>query len=53
MLTQRVCMLVESSWCNACTRRACAWHPALQVHGGGNYTDQYVRYRNVRVKELD
>jgi len=26
---------------------------ALQVHGGGNYTDQYVRYRNVRVKELD
>lgn len=25
---------------------------ALQVHGGGNYTDQYVRYRNIRVKEL-
>ena len=26
---------------------------ALQVHGGGNFTKQYVRYRNVRVKELD
>ena len=26
---------------------------ALQVHGGGNFTKQFVRYRNVRVKELD
>jgi hypothetical protein len=26
---------------------------ALQVHGGGNYTKNYVRYRNVRVKKLD
>jgi hypothetical protein len=26
---------------------------ALQVHGGGDYTKQYVRYRNIRVKELD
>jgi hypothetical protein len=25
---------------------------ALQVHGGGDYTKQYVRYRNVRVKTL-
>lgn len=25
---------------------------ALQVHGGGDFTKQYVRYRNVRVKEL-
>lgn len=25
---------------------------ALQVHGGGDYTNQYVRYRNVRVKVL-
>ena len=25
---------------------------ALQVHGGGDYTKQYVRYRNIRVKEL-
>ena len=26
---------------------------ALQVHGGGDFTHQYVRYRNVRVKVLD
>lgn len=26
---------------------------ALQVHGGGDLTNQFVRYRNVRVKELD
>jgi hypothetical protein len=25
---------------------------ALQVHGGGDYTNQFVRYRNIRVKEL-
>ncbi len=25
---------------------------ALQVHGGGDYTKQFVRYRNVRVKDL-
>ena len=25
---------------------------ALQVHGGGDYTKQFVRYRNVRVKVL-
>jgi hypothetical protein len=25
---------------------------ALQVHGGGDYTMQFVRYRNIRVKEL-
>jgi hypothetical protein len=25
---------------------------ALQVHGGGDYTKQYVRYRKIRVKEL-
>jgi len=24
----------------------------LQVHGGGDYTKQFVRYRNIRVKEL-
>jgi len=24
---------------------------ALQVHGGGDYTKQFVRYRNIRVKE--
>ncbi len=25
---------------------------ALQVHGGGDYTNQFVRYRNIRVKEF-
>ena len=25
---------------------------ALQVHGGGDYTKQFVRYRNIRVKVL-
>jgi hypothetical protein len=26
---------------------------ALQVHGGGNFTNQFVRYRNIQVKQLD
>lgn len=26
---------------------------ALQVHGGGDHTREFVRYRNIRVKELD
>ena len=26
---------------------------ALQVHGGGDYTKQFVRYRNIRIKPLD
>jgi hypothetical protein len=26
---------------------------ALQVHGGGDFTRQFVRYRNIRVKQLD
>jgi hypothetical protein len=26
---------------------------ALQVHGGGDYTKQFVRYRNIRVKVLE
>ena len=25
---------------------------ALQVHGGGDFTKQFVRYRKIRVKEL-
>ena len=25
---------------------------ALQVHGGGNHTEEFVRYRNIRVKRL-
>ena len=26
---------------------------ALQVHGGGDFTKQFVRYRNIRVKQVD
>lgn len=26
---------------------------AVQVHGGGDHTKEFVRYRNIRVKELD
>ena len=26
---------------------------ALQVHGGGDFTKQFVRYRNLRLKRLD
>ncbi|MDG1890134.1 MAG: DUF1080 domain-containing protein [Verrucomicrobiota bacterium] len=26
---------------------------ALQVHGGGNHTEEYVRYRKIRVKKLE
>ena len=26
---------------------------ALQVHGGGNHTNEFVRYRNIRVKKLN
>ena len=26
---------------------------AVQVHGGGNMTNQFVRYRNIQVKKLD
>lgn len=26
---------------------------ALQVHGGGDYTKQFVRYRNIKVRRLD
>jgi hypothetical protein len=25
----------------------------VQVHGGGDFTKQFVRYRNIRVKRLD
>jgi hypothetical protein len=26
---------------------------ALQIHGGGDLTNHYVRYRNIRVKVLE
>lgn len=40
-------------WTDTLARR----HPddggiALQVHGGGNHTNEFVRYRNIRVKKL-
>ena len=28
-------------------------HIALQVHGGGDFTKEFVRYRNIKVKVLD
>ena len=28
-------------------------HIGLQVHGGGDFTKQFVRYRNIRLKPLD
>jgi hypothetical protein len=28
-------------------------HLALQVHGGGDHTKEFVRYRNIRMKELE
>lgn len=50
-----------TTWINGV--RFCDWretarrHPeqggiALQVHGGGDFTKQYVRYRNIRVKKI-
>ena len=26
---------------------------ALQVHGGGDHTQEFVRYRNIQVRRLD
>jgi hypothetical protein len=51
-----------TTWINGV--RFCDWqetqrrHPddggiALQVHGGGDFTKQFVRYRNVRVKKVN
>lgn len=39
-------------WRDGTKRAPDEGHIALQVHGGGDYTTQYVRYRKVRVKEL-
>ncbi|MEZ6141467.1 MAG: DUF1080 domain-containing protein [Zavarzinella sp.] len=33
-------------------RRPDAGHVALQVHGGGDWTKNFVRYKNIRIKEL-
>jgi hypothetical protein len=40
-------------WTETEARLPVANHIALQVHGGGDQTKQFVRYRNIRVKKLD
>ena len=40
-------------WTDTMKRAADKGGIALQVHGGGDYTKQFVRYRNIRVKQLD
>lgn len=39
-------------WTDTERRLADSGRIALQVHGGGDFTRQFVRYRNVRVREL-
>ena len=40
-------------WTETQKRHPDAGGIGLQVHGGGDYTQQFVRYRNIRVKRLD
>ena len=40
-------------WTETEARHPQAGGIALQVHGGGDFTNQFVRYRNIRVKVLD
>jgi hypothetical protein len=40
-------------WTETETRLPVKNHIALQVHGGGDQTKQFVRYRNIMVKKLD
>lgn len=40
-------------WTETEARLPAKGHIALQVHGGGDFTKQFVRYRNIRVKKLD
>jgi hypothetical protein len=40
-------------WTDTMKRAADKGGIALQVHGGGDSTKQFVRYRNIRVKQLD
>lgn len=40
-------------WIDTEKRHLATGHIALQVHGGGDHTKQFVRYRNIRVKRLD
>ena len=40
-------------WTDTMKRAADKGGIALQVHGGGDFTKQFVRYRNIRIKTLD
>jgi hypothetical protein len=40
-------------WTETQVRHPARGSIALQVHGGGDFTKQFVRYRNIRVKRLD
>jgi hypothetical protein len=40
-------------WQEKEVRHPAAGSIALQVHGGGNHTNEFVRYRNIQVKKLD
>ncbi len=40
-------------WTDTMKRTADKGGIALQVHGGGDYTKQFVRYRKIRVKQLE
>jgi hypothetical protein len=40
-------------WTDTMKRAADKGGIALQVHGGGDYTKQFVRYRKIRVKQLE
>ncbi|MFN9878780.1 MAG: family 16 glycoside hydrolase, partial [Planctomycetota bacterium] len=45
-----------SEWTETEARHPARGHIALQVHGGGSaedYNGKFVRYRGIRVKELD
>ena len=49
----------DTAQCGACTVhvdgravKSCSVL-ALQVHGGGNHTNTFVRYRNIQVKKLE
>ena len=43
---------IERSWEYTHVRHPEKGAIALQVHGGGDHTKEFVRYRNIRVKKL-
>jgi hypothetical protein len=40
-------------WTETQKRHPDAGGIGLQVHGGGDFTKQFVRYRNIRVKKIE